>query len=306
VGIPHIFTKVLASGAINNIAQSQSPGSAAILLNGSTTNYLSTTASANVAVGVTILPLASVAGLVPGLYINDTTHAAIASGTYIIAVGASSVVLSQPVGGVGITSGDTIVVTNPYATLDTQRRVAVTSGGNDSSIVFTLYGTNQYGNPIVDQFNGANAGTAYSNLDFLTVTNVVHTGSIATTVEIGTLNTSSAPATSQVLGSTPWFGVNWHIRPFEVSMSGQVLSGNATWGWQYTYDDPNNISVANPQGGVTYPQVFNHPTLNQQSGTLDGQINDPVAAIRLVIFYNSAGYTGTVRGTWLEAGISGQ
>lgn len=307
MGIPHLFTKVLAATSANNIAASQSPGAGAILLNGSASNQLSTTASAAVAAGLgtagLILPVASTTGLVAGQTVTDTSNAAIAPGTVIegIAVGGASVILSKPVAGVGVSNGDTIVFTG-FATLDTQRRVAITSGGNDSGITFAIYGTNQYGNAIVDTVTGANASTVYSNLDFLTVTNVTHTGSIASTVQIGTIG-SSNPATTQVLGSTPWFGVNWHAQPFNIELSGQVESGNATWGWQYTYDDPNAVY---PVAGSNFPQPWNHPTLTQQTGSLDGSINDPVAAIRLVIFYSAAGTTGTVRGSYMEAGISGQ
>jgi hypothetical protein len=289
VGIPHQLTKALAAASADNIAASQSPGAGAILLNGSTSNRLSTTTTAATAAGLTVLSMTSVTGLVQGQPVSDSTApTAIASGTTILGVDAtnSKVILSQPVGGPGVGSGDTIVFAGT-ATLDTQRRVIVTSGGNDTGINFTVNGNSDNGTAISDTFAGASGAAAQSNLDFKTVTSVTHTGSVAGTVTVGT----------NTVGSTPWMPLNWHAQPFNVELSGQVTSGSANWGWQYTYQDPNNLPAA-----VAFPQPFNHPTLNGQTGSADGPINDPVAAIRLIV--NSG--TGTVLGTWQEAGLSGQ
>lgn len=288
MGIPHSVTKQLAAASANNIAASQSPGAGAIILNGSAASFLSTTSTAIVAAGQTVVPVTSVAGVVAGDTVTDSTSGAIPAGTTVIGVDAtnSKVILSKPVGGTGVGNGDTIVFVG-VATLDTQRRVIVTSAGNDSGINFTVFGTNDYGNPISDTFAGANIGAAQSNLDFKTVTAVTHTGTVAGAITIGTNG----------VGSTPWFGVNWHAQPVNIELSAIIASGAANWSWQYTYDDPNNLP-----SGVAFPQPWNHPTLNNQAGSLDGSINDPVAAVRLII--NSG--TGQVRGTWMEAGISGQ
>jgi hypothetical protein len=287
VGIPHQIIKVLAAASANNIAQSQSPGAGAILLNGSASNYLSTTTTAATAAGKTVLTLTSTSGVVAGQAVSDSTAAGvIVPGTVVLGTSSTTATLSKPIGGAGVGSGDTIVFAGT-ATLDTQRRVIITSGGNDTGINFTVNGTNSFGVPISDTFAGASGAAAQSNLDFMTVTSVTHTGSVAGTVTVGTNS----------VGSTHWMGLNWHAQPFNVELSGQVLSGSANWGWQYTYQDPNNLPA-----GVTYPQPFNHPTLNNQSGSLDGPMNDPAAAVRLII--NSG--TGTVLGTIVEAGISGQ
>jgi hypothetical protein len=307
MGIPHSVTKQLAAAAANNIAQSQSPGAGAIILNGTTSNRVSTTTTAGTAAGIlgvsSVLFLATVTGVVAGSTITDTTAAAIPSGTTVIGVDAtnSKVILSQPVGGPGVGNGDTIVI-GGVATLDTQRRVIITSGGTDTGISFTINGTSDNGTPISDTITGGTATlAAISNLDFKTVSSVTHTGTVAGTLQVGTTNGSTGIGTGLSPGpeaSTPWFGVNWHAQPFNVELAGIVLAGvTVNWGWQYTYDDPNNLPA-----GISFPQPFNHPTLNAQSGSLDGAINDPVAAIRLVV--NSG--TGAVRGTWMEAGLSGQ
>lgn len=302
MGIPHSVTKgPLTAGAANNIALSQSPGAGAIILNGSTSNRVSTTTTAATAAGVqgvsNILALTTVTGIVVGSAISDTTApGVIPSGTTVLGIDAtnSKVILSQPVGGAGVGSGDTIVI-GGVATLDTQRRILITSGASDAGITFTINGAGDNGVPISDTFAGG-AVSALSNLDFKTITSVTHTGSVAGTVTIGTTTNFAAGA---VVAATPWFGVNWHAEPFNIELSGTV-TGTLTWGWQYTYDDPNNLPV-----GVAFPQPFFHPTLNNLTVSQDGAINDPVAAVRLVIL-SAATNTGSVRGTWMEAGISGQ
>src|SRR5580704_10734052 len=88
---------------------------------------------------------------------------------------ANNVALSQSPGAGAITlNGST--VSGGVATLDIQRRVIITSGGNDTGINFTVTGTNSAGFPISDTFAGANVGAAQSNLDFLTVTKIVQSG----------------------------------------------------------------------------------------------------------------------------------
>ncbi len=298
MGIPHSVTKgPLTAAAANNIAASQSPGAGAILINGTTSNRVSTTTTAAAAAGSLVLALTTVTGIVAGSAIIDSTAAAIPSGTTVLGIDAanSKVILSQPVGGAGVGSGDTIVI-GGVATLDTQRRVILTSGGNDTGITFTISGAGDNGAPITDTVTGASGAAAISNLDFKTITGVTHTGTVAGTLTIGTTTNFSAGI---VVAATPWFGVNWHAQPVNIELSG-IVTGTLTWGWQYTYDDPNNLPP-----GVLFPQPFNHPTLNNITVSQDGAINDPVAAVRLVII-SAATNTGSVRGTWMEAGISGQ
>jgi len=292
MGIPHSVSKVLTAAAANNVAASQSPAAGAILINGSASNRVSTTTTAAAAANSVILALTTVSGVVVGSTISDTTTpGVIPAGTTVVGVDStnSKVILSQPVGGAGVGNGDTIVI-GGVATLDTGRRIIVTSGGVDTGITFTIFGTAENGTPIQETVTGASgAASAQTNQDFKTVTAVTHTGSVAGTVTVGT----------NTVGSTPWFPLNTHAQPFNVELAGIVLSGvTVNWTWQYTYDDPNAQA-----GSATYPQAFNHPTLNNQANvSLDGSINDPVAAIRLVV--NSG--TGSVRGDWIESGISGQ
>src|ERR1700749_2626117 len=132
----------------------------------------------------------------------------------LAAANATSIATSQSPGSGAITLTSTTVI------LDTQRRVVLTSGGNDSSISFTIFGTNQSGAPIQETLTGANATTVVSNFDFLTVTNITHTGSVASTLTVGTWNT----------GSSQWQILNWNVTPFNVGFLNRPRRWGATRG----------------------------------------------------------------------------
>lgn len=58
------------------------------------------------------------------------------------------------------------------ATFDKPRNVVITSAGNDSTKVFTVTGTDVYGNTMVENITGANAGAASGKKAFKTITSV--------------------------------------------------------------------------------------------------------------------------------------
>lgn len=185
------------------------------------------------------------------------------------------------------TPGTTVSLTLATTVLDVQRRVIISSGGNDSALSWIVRGTNIAGFPIVDTLTGSNAGSTQSNLDFKSVSSIVATlGTAASTVSAGTNST----------GSTIWNIVNMHVSPVNIEYGCILQTGAATWSIQYTYDDPNSLPA-----GVSSPQPFNHPTIVNATASIDGSSNDPVFAWRLLI---SAG-TGTVRAIGIQAGISG-
>jgi hypothetical protein len=289
-----VFTKQMAAAVANGICVSQS-GSALtpLVLNGSLTNALSTTTTAAVAAGGVVLPLSSVAGLVVGQVVTDTSAVAIAGGTTIAAVGASSVTLSRPVGGVGVGNGDTIVFPGT-ATIDVAtatnsaigRRVAIAYTGTDTS--FTIVGTNSTGNVITDIAVGA-TGAAQSNLDFVTVTSITPVGGGLTALTAGTNG----------VGSSPWWTVNWRGKPPQTVSAGvELVTGTATYTVEYTFDDPNAL-----QGTVLFPLAFSTQTptlLKAVSATGDGVFNFAFKALRLSITVNGP---GELRARFVQAGI---
>lgn len=201
----------------------------------------------------------------------------------LAAASATNIAASQSPGAGAITLNGS-AATGGVATLDTQRRVIVTSGGNDTGITFTVSGTNQSGAPISETIAGA-SGVAQTNLDFKTVTSVTHTGSVASTVTVGTNG----------VGSSPWQIVNWNTDPNNIGFQVELRSGAANFSVQYTLDDPNNLLT-----GLGYPLPINHPTVASQTATIDATFSTPIIAMRLLT--NSG--TGTLWCRLLQAGIS--
>lgn len=312
---PHYFTKTMAASSATKIALSQSPGSGAITLNG-----------AAAAGGGAILTLGTItagSGGTPATGTQAYFNIPLTGGSGTGAVAGSIVVTNGAVAAVsmiggspgsGYVAGDSLgatsaligyvgsfavavgTVTGPVATLDTQRRVLITSGGTDTGIKFTVNGTNDSGQTISETLTGGSSGSpVYTNQDFLTVTSVTHTGSVASTVTIGTNG----------VGSTPWFVANHLLRPYNAAISGGLqppISGSpsVTWQVEYTYDDPNNL----PPGAV-FPAIFLQSIIGSVTTTSaatakDGSINDPVAGIRFTITAGTSAFQGTI----LEAGLN--
>lgn len=84
------------------------------------------------------------------------------------------------------TAGAITVGNYGTTTLDTARRVLITSGGDDSARTFLVSGTDITGNPISESVAGTNASTSYTAQDFATVTSIKPSGAVATTVKVGT------------------------------------------------------------------------------------------------------------------------
>ena len=70
-------------------------------------------------------------------------------------------------------------------TLDHARKVTITSSGNDSSISFTIVGTDVNGDDQTEELDGANAGTATSSNYFLTIASITAVGNPAANVKAG-------------------------------------------------------------------------------------------------------------------------
>ena len=290
-----VFTKQLAAAGSTNICTSQS-GSAGVplVLNGSTTHYLSTTTTAAAAAGTSVLTLTSVTGLVVGQPVSDTTANVIPAGTTIVGISsaAKTVTLSTPIGGAGVGSGDTIVFTSA-ATIDTAtaansaigRRVVLAYTGTDTS--FTIVGTNAAGNTITDVAVGS-SGAAQSNLDFVTVSSLTPVGGGLTALTAGTNG----------VGSSPWVSFNWRgYAPMSIGVGIELVSGSVNFTLQYTYDDPNNL-----EGGALFPLAFNSSVIVGASATIDGvlpnSVNGACTAGRVLI--NSG--TGELRVRFVQAG----
>jgi hypothetical protein len=204
----------------------------------------------------------------------------------LAAASVNNVAQSQTLAGAGNFTLNGAAVAGGVAVLDTQRRVLISSAGNDSGITFTVFGTTQSGAAIQETVTGANAGAAATNQDFLTVSKVSASGATASTVQIGTNTT----------GSTPWVLVDAHVTPAMVGAAVIVGANPPTFIVEYTYDDFLNLAVG------TFPNSLSGNTpaaLKNASASGDGVFNFPFRGLRLTI---TAGTTAAAM-TAIQAGI---
>jgi hypothetical protein len=144
----------------------------------------------------------------------------------LAAASATGIALSQALAAAGNLTLNGADASGGVATLDTGRRVILTSAGNDSTLTWSLYGTNQQGNPISEQFAGGNAAAVSSAFDYLTVTRIAGSKAAAGNVEAGTSTT----------GSSPWFMPTFFITPFLLDVE-SFVTGAVTYNIEYTLDD---------------------------------------------------------------------
>jgi hypothetical protein len=210
----------------------------------------------------------------------------------LAAASANNISVSQSLGAAGNLTITGTAAAGGVATLDTQRRVIITSAGNDSGLTWTVTGTDETNNVVVDSFAGATAGNAVqSNRDFLTVTKIAGSAATAGNVTAGTNG----------VGSCPWHSISTMKTPDNVSVAVTVSGAAVNYTVEYTYDNYWTPGAGNTPPAL--PTVFPVQTLVGQvangegaPGTGGGQ---PVTGVRLTI--NSG--TGTARLTILEAGL---
>lgn len=170
-----------------------------------------------------------------------------------------------------------------------QRRVIITSVGDDSARTFTIIGTNSDGTQIGEQLAGGGVGVAVQSArDYQTVTRISVDAATAAAVSAGTNG----------VGATPWIVLDRHRNPFAVGF-GITVDGTVDYQPQHTFDD-----VQRPNAPV--PDVFTNDgtPFNPAPGasdSQDGNVAFPVAAFRVQI--NSG--TGTLRIRVIQAGIRG-
>lgn len=165
------------------------------------------------------------------------------------------------------------------------RRVLITSTSGSETAVITITGTNASGSTIseIDTFSGSST-TLASNLDYVTVTSIVPSGTIVGSLSAGTNG----------VGASEWKTWNWMVDPpLNIGYAVELVSGAVNYTVQYTYDDPNNL-----MGGVTTPLAFN-TILLAQTATADSTLSTPFIATRVLI--NSG--TGVIRVRTVQAGI---
>lgn len=129
------------------------------------------------------------------------------------------------------TAGALTVGAAGLGTLDVARRIILTSGGNDSARTAVLTGTDWAGAPISETVTLTNASIASSVLSYKTVTSVLTSGSIATTIIVGT----------NALADSPWIAFEDFAAVAESALQTNV-SGTANYTVRYSMDSPNRPS----------------------------------------------------------------
>lgn len=210
----------------------------------------------------------------------------------LAAASSNNIALSQgPVTGNFTINGS--AASSGVATLDTARRVIITSGGDDSAITFTVYGTNTSGNAIKETIAGTNGGAAQTNMNFLTVTRISSSAATASTVIAGTNG----------VGSTQWVAVTPHIPTTELTVAVTVI-GTVNYTVEYTYQDVNYSPTSTfgaYQNDNVVPTVWGDSTVQSATTSQIATQNDPIWAARVTI--NSG--TGSISAIFLQAGIAG-
>jgi hypothetical protein len=194
----------------------------------------------------------------------------------LAAASVSNIAQSQSLAAAGAFTLNGSAATGGVATLDTQRRVLISSAGNDSGIKFTINGANGAGATISETLTGSNGGTVATAQDFDTVTGASSSGATASTVQIGT----------NTVGSTQWFVPDYWNNPTIIQMATELVSGAANWTIEVTDDDPKAL-IAPFQPGYNQtppvPNPYGWTGLTGISGSASAVIATPVQAWRLTI-----------------------
>lgn len=173
---------VPAALAVANISASASPGAGAITL-------VSVTGA-----GITVLATATM--VFPSLNIVPVNALAIDGGPGLVGFGSANL---------GNSGQNVISVYDPTKT--SARNVRLSSGGNDTGITFTVNGYDIYGYPMTETITGANAGIASGAKAFKFITSITHTGSVATTLSVGTGDVFGFPIRVDTLG---YLEITWN------------------------------------------------------------------------------------------------
>jgi hypothetical protein len=142
------------------------------------------------------------------IYVFDVVP--VTSGAALLAalqttVGAGNLVLTA---GAGVT---TVVVNGQTRlVLDTERRITLTSAGNDSAVNFTISGFDQYGQPMTQLLAGPNANTVSTLKAFKQIVSIAASAAVGVAASAGFSDALGIPVRVTDAGyvlSVKWAGV---------------------------------------------------------------------------------------------------
>lgn len=196
----------------------------------------------------------------------------------LAAYDADGICQSQSAAGAGSLTINGALASGGAVTMDAARRVGITSAGDDSSITFTITGTDRSSKTQSETLTGANAGSVESLKDFLTVTAVTVSAATASTVTVGTTGKGSTAPYIADLFSDP-NGISFGVK----------ISGTATWRLEYSYEDLSPQFDLNANTPIWFSDVDVLST-HDDGADLAGRIIGPVRMVRLTVLSG----TGTV------------
>lgn len=162
------------------------------------------------------------------------------------------------------------------------RQVIITSGGNDTSRTFTIYGISPEGNAISEALAGASGAAAASNAMYSSVSRVTVDAATASTVTVGTNG----------VGASAMYAPDPYMAPFSIGI-GCVVVGTVNYTVQHTFNDVYSFATYAP-ASYTW---FSNSGLSAKTSSADGNYAAPVAGIRLLL---SSG-NGSVAMTLIQA-----
>lgn len=186
---------------------------------------------------------------------------------------------------------DGTLVSGGVATLDTGRRVLLTTTATNTGITVTLVGTRD-GVPATEVITLAGATTYQSVLDYNTLASASTSAALTGNLSIGTNG----------VASSPWVKFD-HWIDGRVALQ-VVVSGTVSYTVQQTLDDPDLTS--NPaQPGYVAPQSvtwFSSSDPAVVAATTSQQSNYAYAPVYARILLNSQTNPGFVTGTFIQNG----
>ena len=164
-------------------------------------------------------------------------------------------------------TGNIIIGSLGVATFADPGHVAVVSVGTDTSVTFTIYGTDRFGRDITETITGSDGSTATGSSNFATVTKVTASADTASTVTIG----SADEMDSQWIPVDPYGG--------DVSVGCTISSGaSLTYAVQHTFTNMQSAGFLEADA-----IKFVHATVTAETTSQDGSYSTPVTGVRVAI-----------------------
>jgi len=150
------------------------------------------------------------------------------------------------------TGNISVGVNGLLATMDTPRRLLLTTTADDTGDTFTITGTDWNNTPISETLTGVNNSTAFTVRDYKTITSIWTSGATSGTVTFGT---------NGVASSRPIFFDGYALAPTALQAT---VSGTVNYTVQQTLDNPNDV-------GYTSITWVNYPDSSMTSSTATAQ-----------------------------------